>query len=481
METRITKPTPLIINAVLHVFELVLCFIFAVLSFESIDYLLGIVFILWLFNIIYSLIAVNKRQTFLFFNITFFVFLLGRLFVNVIFGVIPLSSYTSGVRLSVYIGLSLALVFTYFGQLIGERINRKRSNSYSRFLLNNHSNRASFYLLLLFYLTFFFNFLYVSEKAFYVVNTSYLSLYISYSSSLPYLFIKIGELNQIAFIMLFCFEYKREKLLIPLILYLTTATISLATGQRNAFVLNLIVVFTLVLFVNKKSKRETGKYFLSPKLLVWTVLICLPLAIVLLEFVGNYRSSNSQTSLSIANSFGNFLSEQGGQIEFFADTFEYKNQIWSQTVPYTFSSVYNYIRNLFGLINFGTYTEENALFGNNLGATQFYITSPTSLTSGRGAGCCYLSELYFDFGFFGIIVGSILIGFVLSHLVISQSNSFVKNAFIVLMIRHIIYIPRASYFDWISYPFNVWNITFAIGIVLLVNTIKKQQCLKIQS
>ena len=126
------------------------------------------------------------------------------------------------------------------------------------------------------------------------------------------------------------------------------------------------------------------------------------------------------------------------------------------------------------MIDFGIYTRANAFYGNSLAATQFYITSPGSLVNGSGSGCCYLSELYFDFGMVGIILGSILIGYVLGALKLDENNSWYKNAFMALMIRSIIYIPRSSFFDWIVMPFNIWNVAIVFCIIATVGIFSKK-------
>ena len=125
--------------------------------------------------------------------------------------------------------------------------------------------------------------------------------------------------------------------------------------------------------------------------------------------------------------------------------------------------------------NYGTYTRENALYGNSLGATQFYITSPGSLLSGKGAGCCYLSELFFDAGIIGIVIGSVFLGIILRKLILDEEKKPWVNAFIILMIRWIVYIPRASYFDWISNPFNIWNVAIIVIVFNVVRLIRSKQ------
>ena len=131
------------------------------------------------------------------------------------------------------------------------------------------------------------------------------------------------------------------------------------------------------------------------------------------------------------------------------------------------------------MIDFGIYTRENAFYGNSLAATQFYITSPGSLENGSGSGCCYLSALYFDFGTLGVILGSILIGYVLGALRLKEDKSCYVNTFVALMLRSIIYIPRASFSDWLATPFNIWNVAIVLCVMATVNIINRKNRIRI--
>ena len=70
-----------------------------------------------------------------------------------------------------------------------------------------------------------------------------------------------------------------------------------------------------------------------------------------------------------------------------------------------------------------------------------------------------------------VILGSILIGYVLGALRLKEDKSCYVNTFVALMIRSIIYIPRASFSDWLATPFNIWNVAIILCVIAAVNVI----------
>ena len=431
-----------------------------------------------IFNCIFAM-KKRERLPFLLFNITFFTFLLSRLVVLRIDGTTLLAEYSTYTKEHVFFYLIIGLITITIGQILYERMHKTRERLLiqadflceEKWKLKNAN--LLFVILALYYITYPLSFLDIMDKAIFVGTHSYSSYYTEYSSRLPYILAKIGSLNRIAFVLLLCVEHRRKKLLLPSILYGVTAIISLGIGQRNIFVLDVLMFIVLIGYANAESIRYTGEQLYSKRLVI-TVFSIIPFMIIFLGYWKYARAGIPFEMGDIYNYFRDFFYSQGEQIGFFANTVEFKAQIWEQTVPYTFSAPYNYFRNLFGLIDYGIYTAENAYFGNSLAATQFYITSPGSLIRGSGSGCCYLSELYFDFGVFGIVIGSLIIGYVLGGLQIRVGRSFYINALVALMIRSIIYIPRASYFDWIATPFNIWNVAIIIVVIAVVNILNKR-------
>lgn len=476
------KRTSLIAVLVLIVFSVV-----AAIRYDNSEPMLLITLFLTFLNIIIGFNDVKNRYTYILFNICFFTFLLGRVFFSYVSDENVLSGFSRDTIHVMYVCMSISLICLTIGMYISEKvkISTGKLEKYKGILKDTgdvsdlktpmcHISSLQVQVITIaFYCSYPFYLLSIVEKALYVGNTSYLDYYTTYVSSIPYILVKVGELNLILTALLFCVQYEFRKLIVPTILFSATSVISLGIGQRNIFVLNIIMLACCLVYANHRSIRITGKRLYSRRVIP-LIIILVPVLISFLYAWGNYRQ-NASEGLNFSGGIKEFFVSQGGQIEFFANTIEHKTQIWAQQVPYTFSAIFNYFRNLFGLNNYGTYTRENALYGNSLGATQFYITSPGSLLSGKGAGCCYLSELFFDAGIIGIVIGSVFLGVILRKLILDEEKKPWVNAFIILMIRWIVYIPRASYFDWISNPFNIWNVAIIVIVFNVVRLIRSKQ------
>lgn len=465
-------------------YSLTVVFIVASLVFQidEPDNVIWTVVGVWLLNIIFATNKKKNRFTYLLFNITYFTFLLSRLVVLRIDGESLFSGYSDYTKTMVPIYLIVGLITITVGQLIYEKTHSVTPreivlNSENEAEWERESGSLLFVTLALYYITYPLSFLDLLDKALFVGANSYSAYYLEYSSRLPYVLTKIGSLNRVAFVLLLCVEHRKRKLMFPCILYAITAVISLGMGQRNIFVLDVLMAVVLIKHANEESLRYSGERLYSRKIIA-VIAVSIPVMIVFLGYWKYARAGQSFDSANIYKYFRDFFYSQGEQIGFFANTIEIKSQIWAQKVPYTFSAVYNYFRNLFGLIGYGIYTRENALYGNSLAATQFYITSPGSLVNGSGSGCCYLSELYFDFGAVGIIVGSLIIGYLLGKLELNRNRSCYLNAFVALMIRSIIYIPRASYLDWLATPFNIWNVAIVLCVMAAVNILNNRNRLQ---
>lgn len=436
-----------------------------------------LVILLMLANVFIALKKGKDRAAFLIFNLTFFTFLVSKIFFMYLDGEPVLENFSERTKNKVLYLMALSLVSITIGLFVYE--NKSRKNKFTQSYQINREEISPVFLQLVtiaFYTSIPFYLITILEKAIYVSGTSYLDYYTTYSSAIPYFLVKIGELNQILFALLFCIEYRKQKLAIPLLLFVMASVISIGIGQRNIFVLNVFMICICLRYANKRSISITGQRLYSNKAVI-LIMILIPIGVSFLNSWGTYRQGGTE-KIELLGGGKDFFISQGGQIEFLANTIEYKDEIWSQAVPYTFASPYNYVRNLLGQIDYGTYSRQNALEGNSLAATQFYITSPGSLISGRGAGCCYVSELYFDFGAFGVMIGNMFLGYFLGSLRLDERRKAWVNAFVVLMIRWIIYIPRASYFDWIVNAFNIWNIAVVIAILLMRNVISGKKEVK---
>lgn len=71
--------------------------------------------------------------------------------------------------------------------------------------------------------------------------------------------------------------------------------------------------------------------------------------------------------------------------------------------------------------------------------------------AGRGPGSCYVAELFFDYGYVGVALGSLLYGCIFSQLLEISNDKFFKRAIIFVSINQLLWATRAGFVDFLSF------------------------------
>jgi len=168
-----------------------------------------------------------------------------------------------------------------------------------------------------------------------------------------------------------------------------------------------------------------------------------------------------------------FFITQGSSNEIISHGYLVAEKLPVQNTFYSFGSLYNYltqniiISNIFGIDRLAQNTVEMATRGNNFSASITYFNYPISYLRGIGMGSSYVAELYYDFRYFGVVLGNSLLAIIL--LVLSKLMTlrwwFFSLGLICLQV--LLFIPRASYLDWVSQTFSILNLSVIVSIYLL--------------
>jgi len=439
---------------------------------KMVGFLLTIFFVLMMFSI-----KIMRHNPLLFIFLgSFFTFLIGAIFIGAIEGYDLLYSYEHSIKLAVI----RCLVLSILGILTGALICVIKNNVQTKKIRNDKNISYDFSILrsialIMFYITIIPRFLQTIDIAINVVEESYISYYSTYTSSIPYIIIKVGELNLLALLLMFAVDCEKRKMVIPIILSIIVSSISLLGGQRNVFVLDILLLVYCLFYANNRARNRLEKRWLNNRHAIVGIII-FPFLLYLLFYIGYWRNGIS-VEIGIIDAIKSFFTIQGGQVDFIAKSIVYKNIIWEQNVPYTFYSFYDYLsqnivsRIIFDIDKIGLYTAEYALKGNSLSATLYYIISPSSFLSGRGMGGNYIAELFIDFGEIGVYIGNVIIGIILVRIGDLKNKPWWITVILMIFIRWIIYIPRSSFFSWVVYGFSLTNIFFIIGVFIIYKII----------
>lgn len=434
-------------------------------------------------NLWYSLESFNERIIFFSFNVTFFTFLVGRLVIKTVtnyedfynnnkFG---LDFNNDQIIWSIFISLFISLLFLFIGYSLvrnKDSINMNNFQGVSKGLSIESIAIVSKYL---YYFTFVFSVLILLDQARFTNEVGYTELYASYSSSLPYIFVKFSEMCPAALFMFLATLPAKKKALIPLMLYLLLGTLSLVVGNRNDFVLNILIVIIYFCLRNLTDKNE--KWFGKKEIIV--CMSAFPLLILILNAVSYIRLDSTMTSNSFIDIISDFFYKQGVSVNLIGYAQTLAHQLPDGTI-YSFGRLTDFFRNnyitqiLFDVPKYTSQTVESALYGNSFADSVSYILSPKRYINGWGYGSSYVAELFKDFSYIGVALGNLIFGIILAYMSkLFKTNIF--GAWICLsMTRLLLYAPRDTATSFIVSTFSLINLlTVAIillGAVLLGNS-----------
>ncbi|WP_363551064.1 O-antigen polysaccharide polymerase Wzy family protein [Caldifermentibacillus hisashii] len=438
-------------------------------------------------NLCYSLENFNKRIIFFAFNITFFTFLVGRLVVKTISDYVDIYNKNKfGLEFSndqviwnIFIVLFTSLLFLFIGYSCIK--NNNSNQNYNKGVFKGiRIQTIAFASKYLFYITSIFNFLIILEQARFTDQAGYTELYSSYSSSYPYFIVKFAEMSSAALFMFLATLPTKSKSIIPLTLYFFIGTISLLVGNRNEFVLNLLIIIIYLCLRNITDKHE--KWFGKKEILI--CISAFPFLILLLNAISYIRVDRGVSSASFLYTINDFFYKQGVSVNLIGFAQTLANQLPNETV-YTFGRIIDFIRNniitqsLFDIPKYLPQTVESALHGNSFADSVSYILSPNRYLNGWGYGSSYVAELFIDFGYLGIIVGNFVLGNILALMTRLFENGIIGAWICLTMTRLLLYAPRDTATSFIVTSFSLINILTIVLIllsaVILDNTVKRSK------
>ncbi len=442
----------------------------------DIDLSFLIVFYVWLLSIVYTSTNLRKRILYFMFLISFFVFLLGGHFVYEYFGMELkyFSNYEVYVHSNNVMALSLGVILvTYF-------VIDKIGNSFT--LVFKHKKEKTDDVeslnlrkisILVFYILYPLYVLLVVDKISYVITHSYIDYYANYVSNVPAILQYIGVLAPyFLFIFLATMPPKRQTL-VPLGLYGLYGVLSLLTGRRITFA--VIVMFLISYFIIRQLREGNDEVWFTKKM-VYTGVFASIFGIMFLYAFNYTRVGEGLSDLSLVDMFMGFFQQQGFSSSILRLGVVHEEALNEDVVYSVFGTVkwfrtnlitrtifnpqydFSYLHNSVGLATNGN------SFSNALG---YVVLNESTYLSGVGLGSCYIAELFYDFGYKGIIIGSALYGVAMA--MVSKGFYFMKAsiwriAFGFAIFEAFIKAPRWYYDIIVTYALDIalWFSIFAL-------------------
>lgn len=426
------------------------------------------ILLLFFHNVLYCCEGLKSRILLMVFNITAFVFLYIRPVIDMLRGNRWWKDFSAEAVQFTLTALFLNMLFLFAGALLAEAVLERREKGWagkcSRAPADRYGGRYRENLqivsLVMFYLTMACFLLAEADKLSYMSGREYVEFFTSYVPRLPSLITVFADMMPF-FLCIFLGTMPAKSLTFPpMCLYLLSALPSLKIGLRNPIVLNAIFIF--LYYFLRDAMENTRKWIgRAEKLLI---AIIAPVGVV---FLGAYNYIREGTQMTggggLWDLIVDFFHKQGVSFNILHiayDKFPVIESFGSRN--YTFGSYIEYFQHgaiaqmLFGASSLGPGNNlVRVTQGSSFAHTMSYAALGEEYLAGHGYGSSYLLETYFDYGWLGMILFSLLLGFLLLYFVYWFRRNCWTAALVLMSLAEIFLSPRSAALEWSDFVVTV--------------------------
>ncbi|HEY5536040.1 MAG TPA: O-antigen polysaccharide polymerase Wzy [Ignavibacteria bacterium] len=381
------------------------------------------------------------------FMIAFFVFLLGRIFLDILghsdfAQTLWFTTYIFGLKVQIEILnlILLSLLFMQLGALIAIYLAsfKKNINISSSWAYNYPLKKIG---LLMFIIAVIPYSLSILQQVLFVISNGYVALYSNKNLIVQNPILRLSDDIYTMGIFLFfaCYPTKKE-IKIPMIIYIILLGFTLLIGRRGTVFTEIL---SLIAYLGFRNEIKIKHFVITG------------LFLVILSFVMNlYRSNESLSTYKLAPKkiIENFLFEQGGTSQIIGYTLEQKKNIkgsWEYLLdPITFT-----LKN--SLPGFKKPTRGQSLEvvkeRYSLSNEIAFRTNPAVYLHGNGIGTSSISEFYISGGYLGLAIMSFLYVFVIVYFIENYKFTVVGMFLLFFILPQFFFSPRAHPFDFVPF------------------------------
>ena len=439
--------------------------------FDNYIYIMASAYFIFISSIVFCSINVKRRFLLLIFDGLIFLFLMGRPLIALFTDINYFNRFSENSIVAAFTSLDLTLIFLLIGSFVYEKTHtlncRFSSMSIPFDLKLSKIQVASLFLLVV---TIVFKFILGAEKMIFMKGRTYMDFYNYFESSLPFFFASISFLFPFALCAYLATFPRKHETFCVLVLNVATTLPDLVIGIRNPFVVS--VLFSFVYYCLRDFHGSRYKWIGRIEKLL--IVCCFPLAILGLAAMNYTRDGGPVPTSEILILFRDFLFKQGVSFEVLCDSFEVIPSVLEKFKGYTLGGVLDTV--LYGGISqmlFGASALPNhnsvikALQGHSFADFFSYITWGDYYLAGHGRGSCYISEIFADFSWGGIIIINLLLGCLLCFFADSFKGGYLRSFFSLVCIMNLFLLPRGMFSAFWSYFFNihVWLVLIAVFVL----------------
>lgn len=307
------------------------------------------------------------------------------------------------------------------------------------------------------------------ETMTYSVGSGYIALYTREVSILPAPIRYVGALFYFSLMLFLACNFEKRYTYMGYAVVCIIEAMILYAGDRGESVCGFLI---LVAYTIQRTKREP-QFLCHKRLVIAAFVLGVPLGMYVLQAV-KYIRVGSEMALGFADGIAEFFKSQGVSLSILEHGVNLKEEIGKLSGNhFVFGQLEGYwqqnvlIRTLFDIPYVKGNTVAAAISGTSYGSAMAYLRYPASYLNGIGCGTCFLIELYHDFSWMGIVFGSFFIAVLLRVLRNANTSSWIKYAICLNCIRVVFMLPRGAYFKWLTEIFSVPNLML-LGCILLL-------------
>lgn len=412
-------------------------------------------------TLLQALSSEERNFIYIFFIITFFIFLQSRVFVRWLENREIYSPFSEDVMMMTYSCLIVSFFGLTSGSVLKKRIKIGNMGGYDpRLEEQDLSNGGRLNIVLIRQLSGIFTVVsgfatlatVIERAAFWGISGYGGDLRTSFASTLPDIILRFSYV----YVMMLCIYLAtmpdKKRCLPILVQYLVVSALRMLYGSRVNFVIGLM--FILVYFMirdrlnDEAGVRETRWLGRAEKIFT---LVSIPVLLILLVFVGYYRTHNAFQFSGLFDTLGEFFESQGTSINVISYTNIYKERFTQPKFLYLFDRTYEFLTtNPIGSLITGRHayaanTLERAKYGTSLGMTLYYNINSVSYFAGNGCGSSYVAEAWLGYGYVGLYIVNFILARVMKRLNEFRFNRFVPSVFALLYIQTLFILPRDSF------------------------------------
>lgn len=437
--------------------------------------------IIWSFMLIYTLDRLSQNIVMCFFLIAFFVFLMGREVVYEFGGGKRLYSFLDITNNETFLLLNLSLLGVWGGSLYIKYLEKAKNKKINKIIActNKKAYKKTGYQIvceMMYYICYVAAVIAIIYKIRFVHNVGYLASYTSEAggAGVPSIIAYLGNFLPVILSMYLATCPVKRKVIFPTILYEVYAFLTLLTGQRYPFIGISLYILTYWFL---REKLEGGWI---KKRYYFMLILMIPVLLLGITAYDSIRVGQNADFNSISEGIRNFFVDQGGSINVIRRTIYNAEQLkdikWV-SFDTTFSTIKGniFVRKLFNTNVYYGNSMEHAMLGHSLAHRLSYYAYGTGYLAGRGTGTSYIAELFHDFSYIGVVIGSFLYGLLIEKINRIEFKSYIESGFLLAISYYIYLLPRGNFDGFIGGIFNIYAILLWLVTYVLLQIINRNR------